>query len=1123
MAQIEGLEFEVKGSADKATTALDKLSQTLSSLKTATAGGLGLSGISGNLKKISTAIKGLDVGKVKGLSSAMKELGKAKASKGSSQSDAISEQSHKMRDLYDTAMSMRSLWSDLAGAAKLYAENGVISVNALQRRLETFNPFKYAAATVFQPLTKGLAFVEDQLDKSGVSFRDLVSAERAATDNATPFVYALESMKLGFYGILSAAGKVASGIGKGFVGALKIAGRGIWSVVKGVAKLGASIVRIGIKFGKMSLTGLSTPFVKAFSPVSRFASKLKEVASSFKRVLFYRVVRSVIKEIGQAFREGTQNLYQWSRAFGGAANADGLTFAQTMDDIATSLLYLKNGIGAAVAPLYNLLRPALESVTNAAVELLNVVNQLVARLTGQSTWNKAIRKATEYGDAVGGAGGKAKEALRYLAPFDELNVLPDDKNRGGGGASGDDYGGMFEEMEAFEDGISDFADRVKAAIESSNWSGLGTLLGEKVNEIIDKINFSDAGTKVGEKINALFTTEYWTLKSINFQNIGKKVAEFLTGEDGIGGALREIDFSSLGGTLAQKLTWVYEFAAGAINNFDFSVAGKNLGDLFRGFYDNVSETIESIDWKETVHNFVQGFVDTIKGFDITGALNSVGNLFSKMAGAVNQVDWGEAVHTLIAGLIDALSKVELTGLVNGALELAGAVIGGVIDGLGTLLVDIAEVITDPNTWKLVAAWMQDIPAKVNQFGIDVVNKFVAPIVDGINKLIESYNGSALAEMFGTIPPISFNLIPDIPESELTKNYDAAKKQLEEESRAKKAQLSATANYVSSSNKLTPAQRTIPAFAEYLSVKSKLTAGQRTIPAFANFESSNDRLNEAQRTFSSTAAFNVSKNGSKWNAESTTWSATAAFNTSKNGSKWNADSTTWSATAAFNTSKNGSNWTAADTTWNATAQFTKSVNGSNWTAAMTTWNSTANFNKVTAAAALKDNGGNMVVSAKLKVVGQSGTPTINANITPNVSVAEFKAGGGVFSGGAWHNIPQYAGGTTRAGSIFIAGEAGPEVVGHIGGRTEVLNRSQLAATMYSAVRSAMVGISLRVAGATATTATPEADTEDMMYRAFSRALADSDFGDIELDGDVVYKKMVSRNNANTRLTGVNAFA
>lgn len=64
---------------------------------------------------------------------------------------------------------------------------------------------------------------------------------------------------------------------------------------------------------------------------------------------------------------------------------------------------------------------------------------------------------------------------------------------------------------------------------------------------------------------------------------------------------------------------------------------------------------------------------------------------------------------------------------------------------------------------------------------------------------------------------------------------------------------------------------------------------------------------------------------------------------------------------------------------------------------------------------------------------------------------MKAEGGAFYGGSWHAIAQYAtGGRPRYGTHFVAGEAGPEVVGHIGGRTEVLNQSQLAATMYSAV-------------------------------------------------------------------------
>lgn len=54
-----------------------------------------------------------------------------------------------------------------------------------------------------------------------------------------------------------------------------------------------------------------------------------------------------------------------------------------------------------------------------------------------------------------------------------------------------------------------------------------------------------------------------------------------------------------------------------------------------------------------------------------------------------------------------------------------------------------------------------------------------------------------------------------------------------------------------------------------------------------------------------------------------------------------------------------------------------------------------------------------------------------------------------------HINWYAsGGIPTKGTLFGAGENGPEVVGHINGRTEVLNQSQLASVMYEAVTKAI---------------------------------------------------------------------
>lgn len=109
------------------------------------------------------------------------------------------------------------------------------------------------------------------------------------------------------------------------------------------------------------------------------------------------------------------------------------------------------------------------------------------------------------------------------------------------------------------------------------------------------------------------------------------------------------------------------------------------------------------------------------------------------------------------------------------------------------------------------------------------------------------------------------------------------------------------------------------------------------------------------------------------------------------------------------------------------------------------------------------------SSQIRVRVQGGS-TLATIMTEQVAALGgfIRAGGKLFhfaKGGAlrgsiasmFGGINRYAGGTSRAhGTMFLAGEAGPEVVGHVGGRTEVLNKSQMAQAIYSAVVAGMTG-------------------------------------------------------------------
>ena len=99
--------------------------------------------------------------------------------------------------------------------------------------------------------------------------------------------------------------------------------------------------------------------------------------------------------------------------------------------------------------------------------------------------------------------------------------------------------------------------------------------------------------------------------------------------------------------------------------------------------------------------------------------------------------------------------------------------------------------------------------------------------------------------------------------------------------------------------------------------------------------------------------------------------------------------------------------------------------------------------------------NLVSKWKNKIkefFGLSGGGIVTAS-----GITMFASGGivGRNGMGLWDSIPKYGSGTNNAhGSMFVAGESGAELVGHVNGTTEVLNRFQLAHIMRSSVLAGM---------------------------------------------------------------------
>jgi hypothetical protein len=100
-------------------------------------------------------------------------------------------------------------------------------------------------------------------------------------------------------------------------------------------------------------------------------------------------------------------------------------------------------------------------------------------------------------------------------------------------------------------------------------------------------------------------------------------------------------------------------------------------------------------------------------------------------------------------------------------------------------------------------------------------------------------------------------------------------------------------------------------------------------------------------------------------------------------------------------------------------------------------------------------GNMVAQFTSWTKAWSFRNTITGMVASFTSwISGRRATGGLYKNGKWSPIQQYAaGGSPNAGQVFVAREAGPELVGRLGGHTAVMNNDQIVASVSDGVRRA----------------------------------------------------------------------
>lgn len=294
---------------------------------------------------------------------------------------------------------------------------------------------------------------------------------------------------------------------------------------------------------------------KAVDAATKRVNSFKKLLSSIGRVAFYRAIRIAIKTITEGFKEGLENAYWFSKGING-------DLANALDRMSSAGFKAKNQLGAALGQLLEIATPLLIRLIDILTSAANAVTQFFAVLAGKTTYMKAVDYWKKWGDAADDAGGKAKRALRYLAPFDELNVLPSNSGSGSGGSGSNtpDYENMFEMAEIGEF-WQNLAAELKFNIEDVffNWSDLsaesiwkkvvvglsglmGGIIGFAIGGPVGALVGTIAGVAIGLVVDSLVFNHDGKISSQEIQKLAKALTMFAGGLIGFavggpGGAL----------------------------------------------------------------------------------------------------------------------------------------------------------------------------------------------------------------------------------------------------------------------------------------------------------------------------------------------------------------------------------------------------------------------------------------------------------------------------------------------------------------------------------------------------------------------------------------------------------
>lgn len=251
---------------------------------------------------------------------------------------------------------------------------------------------------------------------------------------------------------------------------------------------------------------------KTAKSVSKHTKALSKLQTMIKRLIMYRIISGIFRAITNSIKEGINNAYQYSKAINGA-------FAQSMDKLATSSLYLKNSLGALASSFVQMIEPVLTWLMDNLADIFNFLSVVFAKLAGEDTALQAKKSLTEYAEATDSAATANENFKKSLAGFDELNNISSSATSAATATSGSaNIGDMFYDIDISGMSWGDVADMEGFQKSLDTLKAIGLSIGV-ISGIFGKIKTSSIAVIIYFCIKVFEDIESISSEGANFDNI----------------------------------------------------------------------------------------------------------------------------------------------------------------------------------------------------------------------------------------------------------------------------------------------------------------------------------------------------------------------------------------------------------------------------------------------------------------------------------------------------------------------------------------------------------------------------------------------------------------------------